>query len=845
MSFLNAFVDSLVLKDHHRQELKQKRGLSDETIDKLKFKSCGFYIVELVHEAFADFESALNQHQIKQGGFVNKQLLEDRILIPYIERDGEITKIRPHKLGFKGDGASIYCPALLHPGRKDLIITEGEFKAAAGYEIGLNIVAIPGIQSFIKTRLSDLEEFLHIQNIESVTILFDREIKDDPKLANFKKNWRSRHDTEISAYVMAEKLHGRVAEFPDSWMDQGKCDVDHAVGVRKKTLEDFNTSVLKKAMEPQKYLDLLKERYKGNRRESWHVVKRCLRMSREPNVKKGECYEVLKKRKNGDQEWVKVSNFVIDIESQYFDTSDLSMKRMCRLRNESDDHSAAFDLKPDMITSRQKFRSLVVSFGSFMFTGSDQDLDRIFEYEWLYADVESTIVVLDHCGHVKHPRLEGFDIWLFKNIAFVNDLEILPDDDGVFWLDNEKNLGVKINPSASLSNEVPEIDLKNEFDFIGFHKKFLEIAGNQNGPILLGWAVHCLIVDYLGLENAFPWAFLYGKSGEGKTTLCNIMMKLFGLKDMGVGLSGETHATIQRIAAFYSSMPVWFDEYHNKPKVEAMEPLFKSFYNHKDVTRADRTDPLKRVSYKVRANLLLSGETTPTLDGVRNRGVMLHVFYDKGDSKKNQVAELMRKNWTSFIPFVLRQRHKISEAAAGLITDVGVTLAMDSETIHHRLADIISRFTGCYEAIWGKNDAYNALLFGSFARESSDNLKSDQISDFWECITILWNQGKIDSNYVKILPMGELAVNLKSCYKIVKDHFKTAELASFMTVRDVIKKEPGYIGNRTIRFKSSVCRAVLIDVGKSQSEEIRILAETADKISDQTSYNQDSDSSNF
>ena len=63
------------------------------------------------------------------------------------------------------------------------------------------------------------------------------EIKDDPKLPNYKPDVTDRYDTQYYAYLMAKMLNKSgfetiIGTLPDSWRVQGKIDIDGALAQR-------------------------------------------------------------------------------------------------------------------------------------------------------------------------------------------------------------------------------------------------------------------------------------------------------------------------------------------------------------------------------------------------------------------------------------------------------------------------------------------------------------------------------------------------------------------------------------------------------------------------------------
>lgn len=180
------------------------------------------------------------------------------ILIPYFDEMGRIIGLRPHKGGGLANTVTgsprVYIPRVPRQDGKQIseifprvIITEGEFKAAALYQtVGAlridgaepyGVVAVPGIwfgQSY--TIREELDQWLRDVRCRVVKVAYDNEDKSNPDLASFKTDRRKRFDAEICARVLASdianKLHirGEVCRLPDSWRNEkGKADWDGAL----------------------------------------------------------------------------------------------------------------------------------------------------------------------------------------------------------------------------------------------------------------------------------------------------------------------------------------------------------------------------------------------------------------------------------------------------------------------------------------------------------------------------------------------------------------------------------------------------------------------------------------
>lgn len=292
---LRRFYARLSLSEGDIAALEAKRGLTRETILALGFRSNPKSNADLLHALLEEMpsEALLESGLFKRKGRAirpNAQFYgfgpkgkkkkpepgqaapaeEDgvesdwewdwthQVLIPYVDEHGDLIGLRPHK----GNGESgtvvgrpkIYVPRAVEPNLRsvgteffpDVVITEGEFKAAALWQVigagsGMRypkgVVALPGISMWRHYELrEELDAWLIAVGARKVRVAFDNEEKGDPKLPGYKADPTKRHDAQIYARALAEdlyrKLHiaGLVCHLPDAWRDEkGKADWDGAL----------------------------------------------------------------------------------------------------------------------------------------------------------------------------------------------------------------------------------------------------------------------------------------------------------------------------------------------------------------------------------------------------------------------------------------------------------------------------------------------------------------------------------------------------------------------------------------------------------------------------------------
>src|SRR3990167_4664916 len=249
-----------ILTPAHCKELKEKRGFTDETIAKFRFFSGGEYLLkteEPLNKSFTPDALLASGVMINTGKSptLNPQLLADKIIIPYID-DGTVTLLRPHKFGLKDTGIQVYAASW----GKNLIITEGEFKAVAATQLGFSAIALPGVGSFSGEHFPELVKLLNDHQIKDICIIFDSENKSDSNLPNFKPNPAHRYDTEYYSYLMSYLLERegktvRIGVLPEGWRVNGKIDLDGALA-QGKTADDIK-QVIASALSAKEYFDIL------------------------------------------------------------------------------------------------------------------------------------------------------------------------------------------------------------------------------------------------------------------------------------------------------------------------------------------------------------------------------------------------------------------------------------------------------------------------------------------------------------------------------------------------------------------------------------------------------------
>lgn len=827
--FLNRFLNQLKLFDDDRSALKNKRGFHDATIDHFQLRSCGEYIKDVVRNGGFSLEDLKRHHIVNSSGDVSRQLLGRNILIPYMDRAGNVEIIKPHKFGLSGVPAHIFSGATFDRDAETLIITEGEFKAMAGYQYGFSIISLPGINVYSRKKYDELAQFVSNSiKLQKIIIMFDSETKDDPRFEKYKPDWKERYETVIYSYVMARKLAQSgyqtfIGLIPAEWRVNGKIDIDMclAAGRSKQEMQ----SVLDNALTPQAYLDSLQASLDD---KHFKFIKRRCDIASKPRIiiRRSSCYfasDPKDETKIGRQ----ISNFVIDIDATYHGER---LRRSVSITNEYGDKIPPVVLESEHMTSAHSFKKFLYERGNFYFDGTDAHLTAIWQYEFT-CDEGNAIYEINHVGKVENSQAaKGKDVWITQNLMFYDDQIVEADDNNIFWVDGkgfryliadyENNGGDATNCQVPILSTQPM-----QMDEIIYH--YSQLAG-QAGKLLLGWAQQMILRTYIKTcGDIVPYPFVYGEKRTGKTTVCEHVMNLFGMPGFGTTFTDITKVAIQRLLGYYSSVPVWIDEFSNDPKTMSYEPHLKSVYNRVPVMKGTRSS-FGIASYPVRSGLIMSGETIPSTDAVKQRAVLLPMKMNPTAGQSLKWLEDNKQALGWFMYWVLKNRKEQAKKVDEYIRNYYESLSAHVKDIDIRTLKHFSMMAGSYRALIGqKDDEFNDWLLRSVGKQMQ-TVERDEIYMFFEELSVLRNDGKLSNEFVKMEQVDGrkcIFIWFKGCYDKWREFYgKHHEIHAMSVLRETLNGRPYYIKEVRSQINKNTKRCVVMDYDTAP-ESLKDLAE--------------------
>lgn len=819
------FVELTHLTPEHRADMKKKRGFTDATIDTLRFRSGGEYVAGVLtqlKEEFSADELALSGVMTRQNNTLIpcEQLLQDRVIIPYLDAQGEggepeVYHLRPHKLGFKDVAPQPYAKKFLIDNSahsapaKTIVFTEGEFKAAAlSAEWGIPAQAVPGVSSFAGIYFERLVGVLREAEVEKIVIVYDNEEKGDSTLPNYKEKLEDRFDTPFYAYIMGYKLakegfQAVIGNLPDAWRERGKIDFDMALA-QGRTKADIE-KVIQAAVPPKEFLNGLPE-------EAGPVVQRKIARFFKNFAVRREYNKYLATRYKGKEKYDEViSNFVINIKNN-FHTGE-GVIRNIELINEFGETSDSFTLEPGDMAGGDAFKKFCFSKGNYIFKGNTADLTNIWEYEFS-RDAGTVIHIPEKIGRIDART------WLFGNMAIRDGKVYRPGEDGIIWIDEagykpqSLHLGPKDEP---IEDAIPSL-YDGPVNIQGVAEKLRHCVGGYEAYIGIGWIVMTIFSkDIFGKYKCLPFLFPHGKRESGKSSFMRWMIRFFGVENDGISLPETSQNYIMRALQYFSSMGVWFDEYRNSPDVTKKDGYLRSAYN-RQLSGKGIKNTFGARGYDVAGTIAVTGEEVPKDSGLFTRSCFIQLSSNKRNREYYDELNVDCEKFSGFVYHLIlnyeQYRQKILKKVSAL------KKALVSLKISDRTAENWAILAGCFEATVRDDEKFIEWVMDVCQALKMTGENDHALNQFWDDINYLVSAGEIST--IKFMEYrgieGTLVVWFRGLHDAWSMHYRKKtgkEPFDWKSVSNYLRDEPYFKEAKSAKISSATKHCFFIDTEKA------------------------------
>lgn len=243
------------------------------------------------------------------------------------------------------------------------------------------------------------------------------------------------------------------------------------------------------------------------------------------------------------------------------------------------------------------------------FFGNAYQLKRVFAR---MMDEETEAVILDFLGWNQEH-----DIYVFADAIFNSKNELIKIDQlGIIVASEKLKYYLPSFGFANVKNEDFKSDRLYKFepgtaDFKTWSLLFYQAFGS-NALIGMLYTILALYRDVIFAQvGFFPFLFLFGDFGTGKTSYTENLLSLFGRDTIGTPLNNATIVALSRLVSSRCNSLFYFKEYTNETDSNA-EDFILTGYDGSGRTTGVKSNDNKTKSFPVRSALIFDGNHLPS-----------------------------------------------------------------------------------------------------------------------------------------------------------------------------------------------------------------------------------------
>lgn len=352
---------------------------------------------------------------------------------------------------------------------------------------------------------------------------------------------------------------------------------------------------------------------------------------------------------------VTLSNFVLQPVA-YFHMPD-GRNREFILASRSGYVSDPVMFRAEELTSLNAFKKRCFEVGDFIFMGSKEDFDQVMLYILDNSDDVMDITLPATVG-----RQDKY--WLFGNALVMDGTFYTPDEENNFKV-GDLTVRARSIYSDSSTRYIPRIDLENHLE----REVQLEAIdlldrayGNPDVVEAIGWLIAGAFSEkVVEAHNGFPILFVTGRSGSGKSTLARHLNCALNVNNTRADSFNSSVVGMSRMMAYYSNIPVWYDEYReNDRNIQYKTQFLKEAFERQGVSKGTKVVSVVQKA-ELFSTVILSGEDSP-----EDRGLLSRCFLIKLDRATNN-----QRVYQEFKPYEEKLFKVIAREAVRLSTIEG------------------------------------------------------------------------------------------------------------------------------------------------------------------------------
>lgn len=391
--------------------------------------------------------------------------------------------------------------------------------------------------------------------------------------------------------------------------------------------------------------------------------------------------------KKGNLQKTNISNFDMQILYHLKDGTN-DTKRILKVQRHTGE-IVLFDVLSSNL-SGEKFKIILrsISDKGLSFLGTVNDLETILTY--LY-DFEKTAIPLYDEGYYSEHNIFSFSNLIINQnneIVKPNEIGILTDSQKCFFLSKTFE---KLKP-----NNVNDFEYKEGTINFNEYSDLIYKAYGVDGIIGLCFFINTLFRDFIfNVTGRFPFLYLYGEAGTGKTSFVNILRSPYNRNDVGHPLT-STNKSLGRLVQQYENYMVYFKEYSNNIDREILE-LLKTSYDGASYSRAKMSNDNSIIAGKCKSSIILDGNSLPTYEAaIYDRIILLDFDNSKFTETQHkafaQLKSEIEKGTSQIIKEVIKHRKTFTNNFQNAYNEIFETInKSDKEFNGTKIKDIRTR----------------------------------------------------------------------------------------------------------------------------------------------------------
>ncbi len=187
----------------------------------------------------------------------------------------------------------------------------------------------------------------------------------------------------------------------------------------------------------------------------------------------------------------------------------------------------------------------------------------------------------------------------------------------------------------------------------------IQKAYGLNGAIGVSFVILALFRDYVMRETGFfPFLFLFGDQGAGKSNFINFFLRLFGEPGNGISLLNSTDKGFSRSLTQRKNALYYLKEYTNAIDRKTVD-IFKTGYDGELYTMAQKSNDTKTVTLEISSACMVDGNELPTsAAALFSRMIVLHFESNKFTDESTQAYKSLLNNRDRGFGQVTREIHQ-------------------------------------------------------------------------------------------------------------------------------------------------------------------------------------------